>query len=396
MFSHYVWLWLPDGTNLVDDLSDFTTLDCVLSEMNIGTLTLTLPPTHDYSRFRRDARIAYYRSPPRSLSNGIPRFVGGTTWPLVGRKRRIEQTGDGGWRETVTIKAVHPNHFLARRVVAYDETTSQADKTAVADNSIKAYVNENFVSATDSARNWASSLFTVDANLSAAPSIAKTASYRTVLNVCQELAAAATASGTYTGFEIIGTEFGAFRLRTYTGQRGANRSSTSGQPLVISVTRGAFGEVELEEDWTNLANAIYAGGGGRGDERVTTFVSDTASIAESPYGWSEWFQQVGGTTDATVLNDAAMQALREHRARILFTGSVKDTDQATFGEEYDWGDRVVGEYARPDPLGAGFVDTQQFDCRVDPVHIHVERSEDPETGKQTETETLDIRLRSES
>jgi hypothetical protein len=321
------------------------------------------------------------------------RLVGGTTWLIAGRKRTIDLVNH---KETVSLLAVHPNHLLARRVVAYDEGSTQADKAAAADNVIKAYVRENFTTATDTARNWASTLFTVDADLGAAPTVNKAASYRTVLNTCQEVAAAASGGGTYTNFEVVGAERGAFRLRTYTNQRGVDRSSTGGKPLVISVSMGEFNGVELEENWINIATAVYAGGSGRQDERLVTFVSDTALIGESSYGWVEWFQSAGGTTDASVLNDEALRALRERRPRIVFSSAVKDTEFATFMEEYDWGDRVVGEYARPDPQGAGFTDIQQFDCRVDPVRIRVERSEDPETGQQTEVETLDIRLRSEA
>ncbi len=393
--SHLLTLWSPDGTQFLDDLSDFTTLECVLSEGNIGTLVLTLPPTHNYTNFRRDARIAYYRSPAAALTGGQPRLrlVGGTTFLLAGRKRAIDLVNH---KETTSLIAVHPNHLLTRRVIAYDEGSAEADKSAAADNVIKAYVRENFTTATDTARNWASTLFTVDADLGAAPTVAKAASYRTVLNTCQEVAAAASGGGTYTNFEVIGAERGAFRLRTYTEQRGANRSSTSGKPLVISVAMGEFNGVELEENWMEIATAVYAGGSGRQDERLTTFVSDTALINESSFGWFEWFQSAGGTSDAGVLADEALRALREHRPRVVFSSAVKDTEFATFMEEYDWGDRVIGEYARPDPQGTGFVDVQQFDCRVDPVRIRVERSENPETGQQTEAETLDIRLRSEA
>ncbi len=394
---HDVKLWSPDGLFYLDDLSDFTSLECVLSEMNIGTLTLTLPGGHDYTNFRRDARIAFYRTPPAEFTAGDPKLqlVGNTTWLLIGRKRRIERVGEG-WKESIIIKAVHPNHLLTRRVIAYDEGRAEADKTDLADDAIKAYVRENFTAATDATRDWGASLFAVDADLGASPSTDKAASYQTVLNVCQQLAAAATTAGTYTGFEIHGTETSAFTLRTYTGQRGANRSSTSGQALVLSAASGAFDSSELEEDWSDMVSYVYAGGGGKGDERVITASWDTALINGSPYGLIEYFQNAGSTDDGAVTTTEADRALRERRPRLLFTSSVRDTEFATFGEEYDWGDRVVGEYARPDPLGAGFVDVQQFDCRVDPVHIHVERSEDSETGKQTEAETLDIRLRSET
>jgi hypothetical protein len=95
------------------------------------------------------------------------------------------------------------------------------------------------------------------------------------------------------------------------------------------------------------------------------------------------------------LNDAATHALRDHRPREMFTGAVVDTDRIVFMRDYNWGDRVVGEYARPDPY-IGWIDVRQFDCRVDPVRIRVDRRVDPATGITTETETLDIRLRSES
>lgn len=393
--SHFLTLWAPDGTQFLDDLSDFTTLECVLAEGNIGTLTLTLPPGHNYTNFRRDARIAYYRAPTAALSAGQPRLqlVGNTTWLLAGRKRTLDLVNH---RETTQLIATHPNHLLTRRIIAYDEKSAQADKSAAADNTIKAYVRENFVSATDTARNWASTLFTVDADQAAAPVVDKAASYRTILNTCQEIAAAASGGGTYTNFEIIGAERGAFRLRTYTAQKGVDRSSTSGRPLVISVAMGEFDTVELEENWIDTVSVAYVGGDGRADERLVSAVFDQALINETPYGWIEWFQSAGGTEDAAILADEGLRTIRERRPRVIFSGQVKDTEFATFMEEYNWGDRVVGEYARPDPQGAGFVDIQQFDCRVDPVRIRVERTEDPETGEQREVETLNIRLRSEA
>jgi hypothetical protein len=390
--TQLITLWSPGGAQFLDFLDDFTTLECVLSEGNIGTLVLTLPSTHNYTFYRRDARVAFYRAPTAALSTGQPRLrlVGNTVWLLAGRKRTISSG-----KESVTLICVHPNQLLSRRIVQYSEGSAQADKSAAADDEIKAYVRENFTAATDTTRNWSSSLFTVDANTTAAPAVDKAASERTILNVCQELAAAASALGTYTNFEVIGTETGPFHLRTYTGQRGADRSSTSGQTLVLSAASGAFDTVEIEENWIDMASYVYGGGAGKGDERIITAAWDTDLINGSPYGLIEYFQN-SGSDDPAVVTDDANKALRERRPRIVFTGSVNDTAAATFMEEYDWGDRVVGEYTRPDPQGQGFTDVQQFDCRVDPVRIQVRRTEDPETGEQKEQETLDIRLRHES
>lgn len=387
MASHYLNIYSPDGIYL-DSLNDFTVLECTLAELNIGTLTIILPATHDPTIYRRDGRIAYYRAPSASLSSGAYRLVGGTTWLLAHVTRKLDRE----LNERVRLVCVHPNALLMRRVVAYDEGTSQADKTAAADNMIKAYVRENFVSATDTARNWSSSLFSVEADVGAAPSVSKAASYRTVLPTLQEIAAAAAAAGTYTGFEVTGGETGAYVLRTYIGQRGADRSSTNNQPLVLSVGYGSMNEVELDDNWMDMASFVYAGGSGKGDERPVRPASDAALIAQSPYGRIEWFQNAAQTDDATTLDSEAARALHERRPRQLFTGDIADTEYATFGEEYDWGDRVVGEYAPS--RGFGFV--RQFDCRVNPVRIRVERTENTETGMLQETETLDIRLRSES
>lgn len=389
-----VSLFSPDGTQYLDDLSDFLSLECVLSEGNIGTVALTLPAGHNYTNFRRDARIAYYRAPSADLVIGQPRFrlVGNTVWLLAGRKRTIDLTNQ---RETTTLKCAHPNHLLARRVVAYSEKSSQADKSGAADNLIKAYVRENFTTATDTTRNWGSTLFAVENDLLAAPVVDKAASERTVLTVCQELASAASAAGTYTNFEITGMERGALRLRTYTGQRGADRSST-GQTLIISVMNGAFDTVELEEDWFDMASFVYAGGSGKQDERWIGTASDSVLIGDSPYGRIEWFQNAANADTQAVVDDEAARALRERRPRIVFSGAVKDTFAATFMDEYDHGDRVVGEFARPNATIDGFTDVLQFDCRVDPVRIRVERTENPETGEQQQIESLDIRLRSEA
>lgn len=386
-YSNYCALYSPDGVYL-EPVNDFLELNCTLAEMQIGVLTLVFPGVaHDATKFVRGSRIAYYRAPTASLGGGVFRLVGNTMWRIVRRERKVNSR----YEQLIRITAVHPNALLAHRVVAYDEESAQADKTGAADDIIKAYVRENFLTATDTDRNLAAARFAVETDVGAAPSVTKTGSYRTVLTLCQEIASAATQAGTYTGFEVFSpTETGAFTLRTYTGQRGTDRSSTSAAPLALGLTRGSLNTVELDEDWTQAVSFVYAGGSGKQDERVTGTASDTALIESEPYGRVEWFQSVGTTDDTASLDDEAARALRERRPRTVFTGDVIDTEAATFGDEYDWGDRVIGEYT---DLRVAHV--QQYDCRVDPVRITIKREENEETGLFEEHETLDIRLRGE-
>lgn len=391
---HQVSIWTPQGGGFLGDLSDFLSLECVMVEMKVGTLKVELPDTRNFNLFRRDARIAYYRAPSGDFTTGGPRMrlVGNTTWLVVKRQRTVNESG----AQTVTILAVHPNHLLSRRVVYADEGTPESDKTGTADNLIKEYVRENFVSSSDTSRNWSSTLFTVDGDLSRAPSVSKSASYASVLTTCQELAGSGTTAGTYTGFEVSGLENGPFNLRTYTGQRGANRSFSSGNSLIISVAQGQLSNVELEEDWSEMATFVLAGGAGTDDGRIITASWDTPLIKGSPYGLIEYFQNAGSTDDPAIVTDEADRALRERRPRRIFTGTVRDSARATFGEEYDWGDLVVGEYARPFPNNAGFTDFQQFDSRVDPVRSRVIRTGTSKSGLPIFREALDIRLRDES
>lgn len=386
-------IYSPTGQYL-DSLNDWTRIECTMVEMGIGTLIIELPPSHDPSIYQRDGRIAYRRSPTTDNIMTLPRLVGNTTW-LIARRQFMVGRDE---QQTIRLTCVHPNALLARRVVAYNEETAEAKKAQAADDMIKAVVQENFTAATDTDRNWDGALFAVEGDAGAAPSVDKEMSYRTVLQVCQEIAAAASAT-TYTGFEVYSpTETGAFTLRTYTGQRGTDRSSGSGQALTLGVAYGSLDDTELDENWQELASFVYAGGSGKKNERVVRPVADATLIAASPYGRIEWFQNVTQTTDTATLDSEGARALRERRPRLLFTGAVRDTDYATFMEEYDWGDRVVGEYSAVIVL-LGYSSgrtVQQFDCRVDPVKITVERHEAPETGEIIEAETLDIRLRGEA
>lgn len=385
-------LYSPAGVYL-ETLYDYIKIECVLSECNIGTLEVTMPPTHNDAIYQRDARIAYYRAPTSESDLVVPRLVGSCTW-LIQRIRR-EVSVDG--LQTLIITAAHPNHLLSRRVVAYNDESAQAQKDGIADDVMKAYVRENFTAATDAARNWPATLFTVEADVGATTTIHKAASYRTVLTTLQEISQDAMQAGFYTGFEVYSpTEIGPYTFRTYYPQRGADHTATSNQPLVLGVAYGSLGDTELDLDYTNASSFIYAGGTGKQDERQVVVASADDLIRGSPFGRIEFFANAAHTDVSGVYAGAtAGSMLWARRPRRLFTGSVISTPAATFGEEYDWGDLVVGEFSAP-IIWQGWSSGQivyQFDCRVDPVKITVERALNEETGETEETETLDIRLR---
>lgn len=390
--QHVLYLYTPGGT-LLGQLGDFIKVDCVLAENAIGAIEVTLPMLYDDSFFQRDARLAFFRQPASDALRLVPRLVGNTVFLLVRRRKR--QLQDGTWQQVITF--VHPNHLLSRRIIPYNEGTSQALKTDLADDLIKAVIRENFTAATVTTRNWASSIFTVDVDTGGGATVRIEMSYRAVLETIQEVAAQSMTEGTYTGFEVSGRETGAMTFRTYTGQRGVDRSSTSGQPLIISAVDGSLTEVELDEDYTNAPSFIYALGQGALDERAVGTWENTTLTASSPWGRFELATNQSQTETTLMLEGVAKRRLWELRPRKTMTCRIVDTEQATFGEEYDWGDKIVAQFYTPFVFGTAsgpFFD--QRDARVDPVRITVDRVEDQETGEVSYVENLDIRLRSDA
>lgn len=394
--QHTVVIYSPSGT-LLTFLNDFIKLDCVLIENGISAIEVTLPMIYDDSFFTRDARLAFYRQPASDALRLSPKLVGNTFF-LMARRRKVQQP-DGSWLQIVTF--VHPNHLLSRRVIPYDEGTSQASKTAEADDLMKAIVRENFTAATDTARNWAS--FAVEADLTAGHVVQIECSYRNVLEVLQEVCAQSAGDTTggvipgyyYAGFEVTGTT-GVMTFRTYVGQRGVDRSSSSGQPLIISAIDGSLVEVELDEDYTQALSYVYALGEGALDERAVGFWEDATFSASSPYGRTEAAVNQAQTDTGIFLEGVARRLLWERRPRKAMLCKVAETEQATFGEEYDWGDKVVAQFFTPFINGTASGPLyDQRDARVDPVRITVDRSEDPETGLVSYIEHLDIHLRSD-
>lgn len=364
--SYEIKLFSPMGTFLTE-LNAFESFDCALVENDIGRLVLTLPVSYNPELFLKDSRIAVYRG----ASGRAPTLLGNALW-FVRRRRRVLNDK----RRSLAIHAVHANDLLRRRIVAYDAGTPETSKTDQADDMAKAIVRENFVSATDTARNLSSALFSVAPDVSAAPSLSKAFTRRRVLAVLQELAQAAAQAGTYMGFEVWAPTESSLEFRTYTKQRGADRRVSTSNALILSAETGTLGEIELDEDWADEATYVYAGGQGEGADRAIGTASNTTAIGESPFGRIEDFYQDNQTSDQTQLDDDADNALYAQRGRRIFSASVSDTSGAALGVHYDWGDLVTA--------ADGAV---QIDCRVDPVHIQF----DKQNG-----ERLDIRLRNTS
>jgi hypothetical protein len=96
--------------------------------------------------------------------------------------------------------------ILATRIVAYKKTTSEAQKSGLADSVILEYVDEQLVNATDSDRNLPTAMgFTLGADPAAAPSIEHSANFGNLVSTIKAITEKAAKGGTVIrwGFEPV-------------------------------------------------------------------------------------------------------------------------------------------------------------------------------------------------
>ncbi len=323
----------------------------------IGVCELTVPPGFDLTLFKVDGRIGIWRS-----INGRPPALDGDAIYLI---RRMQFNPDN----TTTVTAWHSKSLLQRRILAYYAGSSYTDKPAtVADNLLKIFWNQNMGSGiVDADRIGAETQANVlaylglQANLSAAPAIAKACAWRNLFDVAVELCEASAVAGTYLTFDVVAPAEGTLELRTYTGQRGVDRRAGSGQAVILSPARGNLENVTIVEDYSQETTFAIAAGQGEKETRLTATASDAARMAVSPFGRIERFVDMSNVDDATQLQDEADAALWYGRPTITFSGDLVETPGTTRGIHFDLGDIVTAE-----------AHGRQYDMRIDLVDVTVQ------------------------
>jgi hypothetical protein len=354
--TYAIKLYDPNA-NYIRDLIGFTSLDITKTENSAGALTLLLPTSYDLSDFAKDAQLYVYRS----VDGLPPKLLFGTFFFVRYRQYAIADTG----RSQLHIRAFDATSLLSRRTVAYRAGTAQASKSGAAETVIKAVVTENFISRS------AIATLAVQTDGGQGPTITIAMANRNVLQTLQDIANASSQGGTYLGFDIVATGVNTLEFRTYTNQRGADRSSSSAKPVFISIQNRNLTNASLAYDDTSEVNVVNAFGQGEGSDRVTVNAIDSASQAASPYAQSELFVNGSNQTTTTQLQSMANASLRANREKKLFEGDLQQTASFRFGAEYDFGDKVTAQF-----LG------QWFDSRISSVGLKVE------SGKETVSSKL--------
>lgn len=368
----------PFGVHKIE-VANYQTLDYILncSPGGVGILELTLPISFNKDLLLKDSRIGAWRS----INGGSPYHDNGAIYLL--KTVRYSAT-------SIFVRAYHANWIAGTRVIGYNAGTTYTAKVAApADDQIKAFWRENFGAGIvavdrDGVETQAdiSAYVSVQGNVGAGASVAESGTRRNFASIATELCDASATAGTYLTYEIFAPTESTLELRTYSGQRGYDHGSTSGQPVILSESRANLENTAVTIDYSGEKTFIIAGGQGQQDLRIIVTSLDLVRMGTSPFGRIEDFLDMSNTSNSTTLQDQADSALRDNRPVTLVEGTLIETPKSIRGIHYDLGDILIAE----DPQTR-----QRFDVRLDLVHEHIDRTSKP-AGQSLTAHQKTVRL----
>lgn len=326
-------VWLQDVDGLGLDVLDYALeWECNPVVNDRGTFSATLPfeymKKRGYLDLPPDMRLEFRRAP---YGQSLQTVMAGYVRRLTEDENEIKLEGFGF------------NDLLARRIVAYKANSAQAKMTNELDDMMKQIVRENLgSSATDSDRNLTTYGLTVQADQALGASKTVAFAYKYVLETLQKLSFLSTFTGTKIYFDIVPNGAG-LQFRTYPGQRGGLKI---GEVPTFSQEFGNLQNPVYVRDFTNMASVVYVAGMGAEDVRDLEEVEDTSLSVLSRVNRVEIFKDAS-TTPKAELVVKGQEELQKWRPVHRFTGTLLDTPQARFQQEWNFGDRVtVGSPSR--------------------------------------------------
>lgn len=326
----------PVGSN-PQEIDNVLSLEFARSFGNIGELVLkTSDAKFKPGVIQRNWRLKLFRH----LPGRSPKLVGNTIWFI--RKITWDVLG-----AVVSIHAQDALCLLKDRIVAYTPQTIYADKTLdelgstpAADDSIRAYLTENFgADALDTERDASAYLMIPDSGGYGAPAN-KEAAWQDILGVIQDLSKMSTQLGIPILYDITMNESGVFVFQTWIGRRGSDRTQASKQAHIFSQENNNLSALELTWDYTEEKNVIYVGGYDSGGSRVVATVVDDTRVRNDPFARAEMFIDGGDSDLVAVLEDIGRPALEGYRPVLKIMATTVETPDSIYGIHYEYADTV--------------------------------------------------------
>lgn len=269
-----------------------------------------------------------------------------------GFQRTEVRRTDADGRSRFASIGVDPKHLLARRVILFKDTSTEAAKTGPGETVMKDYVNENAGPGATAPPRLFAGVFpglTIQASGGAGSTWEGNKPYRPLFRTVREIADA-----TAVDFDLVFT--GAVTLefqaqaeplgldRTTTGINPATGLNAAGNaPLVFSLD---FGNMEVPSLTTHRIDEVTAAiilGQGAEDEREV-IQRTSAAAAASVFNRTESVRNASQAEETAALNAAGDAMLQELQARETFMFDALQIPSTLYGRDYFVGDLVTARY----------------------------------------------------
>lgn len=342
-----VWINNPSGER-VALVSDLIGVEYTRVLNDVGSFTVEIPLKY-LPFIAKDSIIEIWRGAPDAPLK----------WAFAGFVRRLTIKRETDGNTYLIVSGFDGNDLLRRRIVAYPEGSSQAEKTGPVDDLLRDIVRENLGSQAGATRDLTPYGFDAGENLSLGPTVTHSFAYREVLSTLQEICDRSAALGTRLFFDIVpaiaDTGRVTFQFQVMLDHPAADHSVGSNQPVFFGDIWGNLDAPELEHDWTDEATFCYAagaGGTGLDDSRlVRTAQNDGLANAAPIWGRVEVYADGRRAASSEELIAEARAKLAEHSPVVRFTGDLLDTRFQRFGREWDHGDLVTARFMNTDFTG---------------------------------------------
>ena len=244
----------------------------------------------------------------------------GTTQPLVGRN-------DEAYIATVCYTPAQMYQIYATGLSRYNYQMAD-HQSAAAETAMKHYVAYNDGSSAVASRQVSG--FTIEADSARGATVPVDGRWGTVLQICQDIAAASAQAGTEIGFRVVQSGSN-LQFQNYLPADKTNNAKFS-QDL------GTLLNYSYQIDRPQ-ANHIFVGGAGSGQARVYAEVEDSSSV--STYGLIEGFLDARSSTDSSTLGAAGNAALIQNASQTNLTIQPADTDGLQVFRDYNVGDKIA-------------------------------------------------------
>lgn len=258
--------------------------------------------------------------------------------------------------------------LVYRAYIMWLAGSSQATKNMVSETAMKEFVSENAgVLALASAGREADNVYpglTIQADEGAGAIWEGSAEEQSLIDTLKKITLFTQQNDEVVDFDIVGTGAAEFEFRTYAGQRGTDRRSSSSNPVIFSRGYGNLIIPVLSKNRSSEITAAYGVGRGTGNARQIELVESTAKDA-SPWNRIEKVfsaSSTSGEDQSGQLIAKAEEELEKNKFQERLSFNILQTKNTYYGKDYTWGDLVTMQFK-----------DETFDKKITEVNVTVSK-----------------------